>query len=146
MASINKAIIVGHLGKDPDIRTMQSGSKMARFSVATSKSWKDKTSGERKTATQWHNVAILNQGLVTVVERYLKKGAPVYIEGEMQTRKYTDRQNIERYTTEIVLQPFNGELVMLSSGSGGAPPPPDSEDDYGDESSMTQEQIDEIPF
>jgi single-strand DNA-binding protein len=118
--SVNKVILVGNLGKDPEIRTMQSGDKVANFSVATSESWKDKASGERKEKTQWHNVVVWNQGLVTIVERYIKKGSKVYLEGQLETRKYTDSAGVEKWTTEVVLRPFRGELTMLDSkGAGG---------------------------
>lgn len=116
--SVNKVILVGNLGKDPEIRTMQSGDKVANFSIATSESWKDKASGERKEKTQWHNVVVWNQGLVTIVERYIKKGSKVYLEGQLETRKYTDSNGVDKYTTEVVLRPFRGELTMLDSRGG----------------------------
>jgi single-strand DNA-binding protein len=111
--SLNKAIVIGNLGKDPEIRTFQNGGRAASFSVATSESWKDKETGERKERTEWHRVSVVNDGLVTVVEKYLRKGSKVYVEGRMETRKWTDRDGIERYTTEVVLRPYSGELVML---------------------------------
>ena len=111
--SLNKAIVIGNLGKDPEIRTFQNGGRAASFSVATSESWKDKETGERKERTEWHRVSVVNDGLVTVVEKYLRKGSKVYVEGRMETRKWTDRDRIERYTTEVVLRPYSGELVML---------------------------------
>jgi single-strand DNA-binding protein len=111
--SLNKAIVIGNLGKDPEIRSFQNGGRAASFSVATSESWKDKETGERKERTEWHRVSVVNDGLVTVVEKYLRKGSKVYVEGRMETRKWTDRDGIERYTTEVVLRPFSGELVML---------------------------------
>ena len=117
--SVNKVILVGNLGKDPEIRTMQSGDKVANFSIATSESWKDKASGERKEKTQWHNVVIWNQGLVGIVERFIKKGSKVYLEGQLETRKYTDNNGVDKYTTEVVLRPFRGELTMLDSKGGG---------------------------
>ncbi len=117
--SVNKVILVGNLGNDPDVRTMQSGDKVANLSIATSESWKDKTSGEKQERTQWHRVVIFNQGLVTIAERYLKKGAKVYLEGQLETRKYTDKDGSEKYTTEVVLRPFRGELTMLDSRGGG---------------------------
>lgn len=150
--SVNKVILIGNLGNDPDIRTMQSGDKVANFSLATSESWKDKNSGERKERTEWHRITVWNQGLVNVIERYLKKGQKVYIEGQLETRKYTDANNIERYTTEVVLRPFRGELTMLSSGrgdsvdNGGAY----NQDTPGDQPAGKQYQVDEledeIPF
>src|SRR5262249_49183682 len=108
--SVNKTILVGNLGKDPEIRSFQNGGRAASFSVATSESWKDKDTGERKERTEWHRVFILNDGLVGVTEKYLKKGAKVYVEGRLETRKWTDRDGIERYSTEIVLRPYSGEL------------------------------------
>ncbi len=118
--SVNKVILVGNLGKDPEVRAMQSGDKVCSFSIATSENWKDKTSGERKEKTEWHRISVFNQGLVTICEKYLKKGSKVYIEGQLETRKWTDKDGNEKYTTEVVLRPFRGELTMLDSkGSGG---------------------------
>ena len=117
--SVNKVILVGNLGRDPEIRSMPSGDRMASFSVATSETWRDRTSGERKEKTEWHNVTIFNDNLVKVAENYLKKGAKVYIEGALQSRKYTDKTGAERTATEIVLQKFRGELTMLDGRSEG---------------------------
>jgi single-strand DNA-binding protein len=111
--SLNKAFVIGYLGKDPEIRSFQNGGRAASMSIATSESWKDKESGERKERTEWHRVSILSDGLVTVAEKYLAKGAKVYVEGKLETRKWTDRDGIERYTTEIVLRPYSGELILL---------------------------------
>ncbi len=119
-ASVNKVILVGNLGADPDIRTMQSGDKLVNLSIATSESWKDKMSGERREKTEWHRVVIFNKGLVNVCENYLKKGAKVYIEGQLETRKWQDQNGNDKYTTEIVLRPYRGELTMLDSRGGGA--------------------------
>jgi single-strand DNA-binding protein len=129
--SLNKATLIGHLGKDPEIRSFQNGGRVATLSIATSESWKDKTSGERKERTEWHRVSILNDGLVGVVEKYLTKGAKVYIEGAIETRKWTDKAGQEKYTTEIVLRPYSGELLMLDPRKGDAPAPeaPPSIDD-----------------
>ena len=118
--SVNKVIIVGNLGKDPEIRTLNSGDRVANLRIATSETWRDKASGERKEKTEWHQVVIFNENLVKVAESYLKKGSTVYIEGSLQTRKYTDQQGNERYSTEIVLQKFRGELTMLGGRSAGA--------------------------
>ena len=118
--SVNKVIIVGNLGKDPEIRTLNSGDRVANLRIATSETWRDKASGERKEKTEWHQVVIFNENLVKVAESYLKKGSTVYIEGSLQTRKYTDQQGNERYSTEIVLQKFRGELTMLGGRSTGA--------------------------
>lgn len=115
--SVNKAIIVGNLGKDPEIRTTQSGDKIANLSIATSESWKDKQTGERKEKTEWHKVAIMNSGLSDVAERFLKKGSTVYIEGQIQTRKWTDQSGQERYSTEIVVGKFNGVMTLLGGKS-----------------------------
>jgi single-strand DNA-binding protein len=121
--SVNKVILVGNLGRDPEIRTMQDGTKVANLSVATSETWKDRNSGERREKTEWHRVAIFNDRLADVAERYLRKGAKVYVEGQLQTRKWTDQQGQERYTTEVVLSRFRGDLTMLDGrgeGGGGA--------------------------
>lgn len=118
--SVNKAIIVGHLGRDPEARTMQNGGKVCNLTVATSESWKDKASGERKERTEWHRVVIFNDRIADVAEKYLRKGSKVYLEGSLQTREWTDKDGAKRYTTEIVLQQFRGELVLLDSRKGGA--------------------------
>lgn len=119
--SINKVILVGNLGKDPEVRNAQDGSKIVTFSIATSESWKDKNSGERKDRTEWHRIVMFNERLGEVAEKYLRKGSKVYIEGALQTRKWTDNNNIEKYTTEVVISRFKGELTLLDSkGSTGA--------------------------
>lgn len=119
--SVNKVILVGNLGKDPEVRAFQNGGRVASFTIATSESWKDKASGERKERTEWHRISVMNDNLVGICERYLKKGAKVYVEGQLETRKWTDKDGQERYTTEVVLRPFRGELTMLDgkTGSGG---------------------------
>ena len=117
--SVNKVIIIGNLGRDPEIRTFQNGGRVANLSVATSESWRDRASGERKEKTEWHRVVIFNEKLVEVVEKYLRKGAKVYLEGQLETRKWTDQSGAEKYTTEVVLRPFRGELTMLDSRGGG---------------------------
>jgi single-strand DNA-binding protein len=122
--SVNKVILVGNLGRDPEIRSTQDGMRIANLAVATSETWRDRVSGERKERTEWHRVVIFNERLAEIAEKYLKKGAKVYIEGALQTRKWTDNSGQERYTTEIVLQRFRGELTMLDArgaGGGGAP-------------------------
>lgn len=116
--SVNKVIIVGNLGADPDVRAMQSGDKVANLSIATSESWTDKASGERKENTQWHRVVVFNQGIVKVCENYLKKGAKVYIEGQLETRSW-EQDGQKKYTTEVVLRPYRGELTMLDSRNAG---------------------------
>jgi single-strand DNA-binding protein len=118
--SVNKVILIGNLGKDPEIRTLNSGDRVANLRIATSESWRDKSSGERKEKTEWHQVVIFNDNLVKVAENYLRKGSTVYIEGSIQTRKWTDAQNVEKYSTEIVLQKFRGELTMLGGRNDGA--------------------------
>ena len=113
--SVNKVILIGNVGKDPEIRTFGNGGKVANFSIATSESWKDRNSGERKEKTDWHNIAVFNDGLVGVIERYVKKGSKLYIEGKLQTRKWQDRDGNDKYTTEVVLQGYGGTLTMLDS-------------------------------
>jgi single-strand DNA-binding protein len=119
--SVNKVILVGNLGKDPETRRLQSGDPVVNLSIATSESWRDKSSGERKEKTEWHRVVIFNKNLAEVAEKYLRKGAKVYVEGSLQTRKWSDKDGVEKYSTEIVLQNFRGELTMLDSkGEGGS--------------------------
>ena len=115
--SINKVILIGNLGKDPEIRSMQDGKTIVNFSIATSENWKDKSSGESREKTEWHRVVIFNEHLAKVAQNYLKKGSKVYLEGQLQTRKWTDQSGVEKYTTEVVLQRFKGELTMLDGRS-----------------------------
>jgi single-strand DNA-binding protein len=133
--SVNKVILVGNLGRDPEIRRTQDGRPIANLSVATSESWRDKTTGERKEKTEWHRVVIFNEGLCKIVEQYLKKGAKIYLEGQLQTRKYTDKEGVEKYSTEVVLQGFNSALTMLDARGGGSSGAEDfggsSSDDFG---------------
>ena len=117
--SVNKVILVGNLGAEPEIRSLGSGDRVANLRVATSETWRDRSSGERKERTEWHRVVIFNENLVKVAENYLRKGSKVYIEGAIQTRKWTDQSGQERYSTEIVLQKFRGELTMLDGRGGG---------------------------
>jgi single-strand DNA-binding protein len=117
--SVNKVILVGNLGRDPEIRSTQSGKEIANFSIATSENWKDKSTGERKEKTEWHRIVVFNEGLVSVIKNYVKKGSKVYIEGALQTRKWTDKDGKERETTEVVLQGFNGNLTMLDAKRDG---------------------------
>ncbi len=117
--SVNKVILVGNLGKDPEVRNAQNGSKIVSFSLATSESWNDKASGERKEKTEWHRVVVFNERLGDVAERFLKKGRKVYIEGSLQTRKWTDQSGQEKYTTEVVIDRFRGELTLIDSNRGG---------------------------
>ncbi|UYO47203.1 single-stranded DNA-binding protein [Rhodopseudomonas palustris] len=117
--SVNKVILVGNLGADPEIKRTQDGRPIANLRIATSESWRDRATGERKEKTEWHRVVIFNEGLCKVAEQYLRKGAKVYIEGQLQTRKWTDQSGAERYSTEVVLQNFNSNLTMLDGRSGG---------------------------
>jgi len=117
--SVNKVILIGNLGNDPDVRTMQSGDKVVNLSIATSENWKDKATGERREKTEWHRVVVFNKGLVPICENYLRKGSKVYIEGQLETRKWQDQSGQDKYTTEVVLRPYRGELTMLDSRSGG---------------------------
>jgi single-strand DNA-binding protein len=117
--SVNKVILVGNLGADPEIRRTQDGRPIANLRVATSESWRDKATGERREKTEWHRVVIFNEGLCRIAEQYLKKGAKVYLEGQLQTRKWTDKDGVERYSTEVVLQGFNSQLTMLDRAGGG---------------------------
>ncbi len=122
--SVNKVILIGNLGRDPEIKTFQSGGRVANLTVATSESWKDKATGERKERTEWHRVVIFNENIIQVAERYLKKGAKVYLEGQLETRKWQDSSGQDKYSTEVVLRAFRGELTMLDSanrsGAGAA--------------------------
>jgi single-strand DNA-binding protein len=157
--SVNKVILLGNLGKDPEVRSTQDGRKIVNLSVATSESWKDKSSGERREKTEWHRVVIFNENLAGIAERFLKKGSKVYLEGQIQTRKYTDNSGVEKFSTEVVLQNYRGELTLLDSkgggGGGGA------SDDYGEPAAASpgrgggagggfprggQDLDDEIPF
>ena len=121
--SVNKVILIGNLGRDPEIRSMQDGGKIVQLSIATSENWRDRNTGERRERTEWHRVVIFNENLAKVAEQYLRKGSSVYLEGQLQTRKWTDQSGQEKYTTEVVLQRYRGELTMLGSradgGSGG---------------------------
>jgi len=154
--SVNKVILVGNLGRDPEIRSTQDGTRVANLSLATSESWRDKNTGERKERTEWHRVVIFNERLVDVVEKYVKKGSKLYIEGALQTRKWTDNTGAEKYTTEVVLQRFRGELTMLDGARGGGGGSPDDTGSGSSSSSggmgssrgggSSQDLDDEIPF
>jgi single-strand DNA-binding protein len=134
--SVNKVILVGNLGRDPEVRRLGSGEPVVNLRIATSETWRDKQSGERKERTEWHSVVIFNENLAKVAEQYLKKGSKIYIEGQLQTRKWQDQQGVEKYTTEIVLQRFRGELTILDSrGQGGDEFGGGSSGGYGDEGS-----------
>lgn len=129
--SVNKVILVGNLGADPEIRSLGSGDRVANLRIATSETWRDRNSGERKERTEWHRVVIFNDNLVKVAEQYLRKGSTVYIEGAIQTRKWTDNAGVEKYSTEIVLQKFRGELTMLGGRGDGAGASSGGGDEYG---------------
>ena len=161
--SVNKVILVGNLGKDPEIRRTQDGRPIANLSVATSESWRDKATGERKEKTEWHRVVIFNEGLCRIAEQYLKKGSKVYLEGQLQTRKWQDQSGQDKYTTEVVLQNFNSNLTMLDKagerGGGGDFGSSDGGGDFGSSGPSTRERTpamagagkrsdmdDEIPF
>jgi single-strand DNA-binding protein len=118
--SVNKVILVGNLGRDPEVRRLNSGDQVVNFTLATSESWRDKTTGERREKTEWHRVVVFNDQIGKIVEQYCKKGTKVYVEGQLQTRKWTDQSGAEKYTTEIVLQRFRGELTLLDSRAGGS--------------------------
>ncbi len=147
--SVNKVILVGNLGKDPEVRRLSSGEPVVNLSLATSESWRDKASGERRERTEWHRVVIFNENLAKVAEQYLRKGAKVYLEGQLQTRKYTDKDGAEKYTTEVVLQRFRGELVMLDGrgdSSGGTMAAPARSAGEVPASFERDDMDDEIPF
>jgi len=156
--SVNKVILIGNLGKDPEVRRLNSGEPVVNLRIATSESWRDKQSGERKEKTEWHNVVIFNENIAKVAEQYLKKGSTVYVEGQLQTRKWTDQSGVEKYTTEVVLQRFRGELTMLGGkGDGGGRSYEDDGGGFaaksgskrvsdGPRESFNQDLDDEIPF
>ena len=155
-ASVNKVILLGNLGRDPEIRSMQSGKKMASFSIATSKRWKDRNTQEQKESTSWHNIVVFNEGLVDVIEKYVKKGSKIYVEGELSTRKYQDKDGNDRYTTEVVLQGYNSTLTMLDSRgnvtssteetSANASIDNLSKESHTSQGSDSQDTDDDIPF
>jgi single-strand DNA-binding protein len=118
--SVNKVILIGNLGADPEVRHTQDGKAIVHLRVATSESWRDRTSGERKEKTEWHRVTVFSEGLAKIAQQYLRKGSKVYLEGQLQTRKYTDAQGVERYSTEVILQNFNSALTMLDGKDNGA--------------------------
>ncbi|HGW6361805.1 TPA: single-stranded DNA-binding protein [Escherichia coli] len=147
--SVNKAIIVGHLGGDPDVTTAQSGRQMARFSVATSETWKDQATGEKKEKTTWHRVVIFSEGLAKVAGQYLKKGSKVYVEGSMETRDWTDTQGVKRYVTEIIVRGFGDSIVLLDRAGGGGVPANDGATEDSSRPaprSASRDLDDDIPF
>ena len=156
--SVNKVILVGNLGRDPEIRSLQNGGKVANLSLATSETWRDRQSGERRERTEWHSVAIFSEPLARIAEQYLRKGSKVYIEGQLETRKWQDQSGQDRYSTEVVLRPYRGELTLLDSrsdsggGSGGygggydSGPQDDRFGDQGGSAPASRDMDDEIPF
>lgn len=150
--SLNKAILIGNVGKDPEIRSTQDGKEIASFSVATSESWKDRDTGERKEKTEWHRVVIFSQPLVGIIKKYVHKGSKLYIEGSLHTRKWTDQSGIEKYSTEVVLQAYNGVMVMLDAKQNGAGVSHDLNRDtaHVDDSAKPSYEVehidDEVPF
>jgi single-strand DNA-binding protein len=149
--SLNKVLLIGRLGADPEIKQMVNGKSVARLSLATSQSWKDKSTGEKKEKTEWHRIVVFNEGLVNVVQQYLKKGAQIYVEGQLSTRKWKDEKSgQDKYSTEILIQGYNSSLTMLGSGSGGIKNDNTSQaiSNNSDESSQAQQNDmdDEIPF
>ena len=151
--SVNKVILIGNLGRDPEVRTFQNGGKVCNLRIATSENWKDKNTGERRERTEWHSVAIFQEGLIRIAEQYLKKGSKVYIEGKLQTRKWQDQSGQDRYSTEIVLQGFDGVLTMLDGRSEGGGSSGGYSDDRGggydsgpSGGGSSSDMDDEIPF
>ena len=145
--SLNRVMLIGNLGRDPEVRSFQNGGKVCNLNIATSETWKDKNSGERKEKTEWHSVAIFNEGLVRIAEQYLKKGSKVYIEGQLQTRKYQDQSGNDRYSTEVVLQGFGGTLTMLDGPSGGGRQQSGGQGSGGNyDAPPSRDLDDEVPF
>lgn len=160
MSSLNRVELIGNVGRDPEIRRTQAGKPIANFTVATGEKWRDKNTGEKREVTDWHNVVVFAEGLCEVVEKYVRKGDKIYVDGKMKTRKWTDQQGVERYTTEVVIQAYGGTIILLGNRGGGGRPPAESADDYGTQRSegnagtaqgsgkpsRAQEFDDDIPF
>ena len=147
MASLNKVMLIGNLGKDPEVRHTQDGKAIVNLTLATSESWKDKATGEKKEKTEWHRVVIFNDGLARVAEAYLKKGSTVYLEGQLQTRKWTDKDGVEKYSTEIVLQNFRGEMVLLGGKDNASDRPEQKVQEFKDEAKRVFDlDGDSVPF
>ena len=147
--SVNKVILIGNLGRDPEVRTFQNGGKVCNFPIATSETWKDRNSGERQERTNWHNIAIFNENLAQIAEQYLRKGSKVYVEGQLETRKWQDQAGNDRYTTEVVLRNFRGELTLLdgrSENNNSNFSETASIDDESSDKVLTNDIDDEIPF
>ncbi len=156
VGSVNKTILLGNLGRDPEIRSMQSGAKMASFSIATSKRWKDRNTQEQKEKTSWHNIVVFGDGLVDIVEKYVKKGSKIYVEGELQTRKWQDKDGNDRYTTEVILQGYNCNLTLLDSRNNNTQlsdnsqemdqSKPIEDNSFGNQSGDSDDLDEDIPF
>jgi len=145
MSSLNKVTLIGNVGREPEIRNLQNGARLAQLSIATSERWKDKTTGEQKEKTEWHRVVIFNDQLVGVVERFVKKGSKLYLEGQLETRKWVDDAGHDKYSTEVVLRPYRGEIVLLDKrGDDSAEPQPQAQQSY--DQPMHKQLDDEIPF
>ena len=146
--TLNKVILIGRLGADPEIKQMVNGKSVARLSLATNQNWKDKNTGEKKEKTEWHRIVVFNEGLVNVVQQYLKKGAQIYVEGQLNTRKWKDEQSgQDKYSTEVVIQGYNSSLVMLGGGNQNSIPSQDTKPKIDDSSQVTQNELDDdIPF
>jgi len=146
--SLNKVLLIGRLGADPEIKQMVNGKSVARISLATSQNWKDKNTGEKKEKTEWHRIVVFNEGLVNVIQQYLKKGAQIYVEGQLSTRKWKDEQTgQDKYSTEVVLQGYSSSLTMLGGGNQNNIPSQDSKKNFDDNSQVVQNDLDDdIPF
>ena len=146
--SLNKVLLIGRLGADPEIKQMVNGKSVARLSLATSQNWKDKNTGEKKEKTEWHRIVVFNEGLVNVIQQYLKKGAQIYVEGQLSTRKWKDEQTgQDKYSTEVVLQGYNSSLTMLGGGNQNNIPSQDTKKNFDDSSQVVQNDLDDdIPF
>ena len=146
--TLNKVILIGRLGADPEIKQMVNGKSVARLSLATNQNWKDKNTGEKKEKTEWHRIVVFTEGLVNVVQQYLKKGAQIYVEGQLSTRKWKDEQSgQDKYSTEIIIQGYNSSLVMLGGGNQNSIPSKDSKQKFEDTSQVVQNELDDdIPF
>ena len=144
--TVNKVILIGHLGAKPEIRTMQSGCRVATLSIATSESWKDKNTGERKSITQWHRVVVFNDGLVGILERYTDKGSKLYIEGRIENRSWDGTDGKKNYTTEIVLRPYRGEITLLDGTGGNNSPAQQTQSEFNQDITPYGDLDDEIPF
>lgn len=144
--SINKVILVGNVGKDPEIRSTQDGREIANIALATSESWKDKNTGERKDKTEWHRIVVFSEGLVNVIKNYIKKGSKLYIEGSLQTRKWVDNTGVEKYSTEIVIQGYNGSITMLDNKNSDNHNNSNTQNTLAEPASNFDDVDDEIPF